>query len=429
MTALRVSSTRSGGTNFSDSPGTDVARPSAFSEAVSGVTTDGVSAGFEAPVPQSGGDEMGSKGVDSVFFRADESKDIEAAEHSGGVVDGSGGMSGAVAEATDVAMEAAPTEALPAAPGHAIEEEKACDGDEEGGGTRSTTTSGERLGRVGESACDPSHADSFSPPSLSSDNVDKIRGEGEKDTGEPEESGAVEEERAVGQAAAAVAVADGIGPNESLGSTDTVAGDPAAAAARATTPVVAPRGRAAELLRPPPIVTEDSPPILRTSSSEMTGQADSGDDTTGDAMDPEQMRRCFVAKTFSPSDLGLGEMRQAGENGGGGAVQQPVTKESLMKARKRRRTIHKGNIPGIEGRRHTVDEVLGLDDPQAVLGSVPPERLFSITGMFHPEAPVKVSLLFTGSIFCFVDRSSLSHCLSACKKLVSSRPPCAAPQG
>ena len=389
---MRGSSTKSIATNFSDSPGTEFAPPNAVSEAVSGVATDGATAGFEAVVSRSGGDEMSSKGVDSVFFRGDESKDIEAAEQAGGVGDRSSAMAGAVAEATIAAMEAAQTEVLPASPGHlaAAAIEKACDGDGEGGGG----ASGEKLGREGKGACEPSHADLSPPPSLSSDKVDKIRGDREEDGRAPEEIGVVEEERPVGQAAGTVAVADGIGPNESLRSTETVAG----AAAGATTPVVAPRGRAAERLRPPPIVTEGSLPVPRTSSSERTGQADSGDDMTGDtdengSNDPEQMRRCFVAKTFSPSDLGLGEMRHPpGDKGGGSAVQEALTKESLMKARKRRRTIHKGNIPGIEGRRHTVDEVLGLDDPQAVLGSVPPERLFSITGMFHPEAPVKVLL-------------------------------------
>ncbi|CBN79924.1 conserved unknown protein [Ectocarpus siliculosus] len=99
-------------------------------------------------------------------------------------------------------------------------------------------------------------------------------------------------------------------------------------------------------------------------------------------VDPEHMRRCFVAKTFSPSDLGLGVSAD------GASTPEAVTKASLMKAQRRRRTINKG-ITEIDGRKQSVDEVLGLSD--ALLGSVPPERLFSITGMFHPEAPIKVS--------------------------------------
>lgn len=337
---------------------------------------------------------MGSKGVDSVFFRAIESKDIEAAENGQDIVDGSTTAAGAVAEGTNVAVEA--TEMLPAAPEDlaVAATEEARDGDEEEGGARSTTTGGESLGRAGNRAREPSHADLSAVPSLLSDNVDTNRGEGEEGAGKPEGGGVLGEERVATGAAAAVAIADGIGPNESLRSTETVADNAAAAAVAGATPVATLRGRAAEHMRPPPIVTEEVRPILHTSPSEMMGQAGDGDDNNGDAdesgsVDPEQMRRCFVAKTFSPSDLGLGEMRRDGYNGGGGAVQEALTKESLMRARRRRRTIQKG-ITGIEGRRHTVDEVLGLDDPQAVLGSVPPERLFSITGMFHPEAPVKV---------------------------------------
>ncbi|CAM9237533.1 unnamed protein product, partial [Hapterophycus canaliculatus] len=94
---------------------------------------------------------------------------------------------------------------------------------------------------------------------------------------------------------------------------------------------------------------------------------------------------------FSPSDLGLGALRRGGGGGDGdsGHVPEAMTKASLMRARRRRRTINKG-VAGIEDRKQSVDEVLGLDDHQAVLGSVPPARLFSVTGMFHPEAPVKV---------------------------------------
>lgn len=365
---MRDSPTKSSATNFSDSPDTYVAQPNALAKAFPGAAADGVNATFDAVAAQAGGDEMGPKGVDSVFFRASESKDIEAAENANDVIAGAG------AQAISVGVEAAQTEMSLAAPEHldAASAEKAHGADEEEEGARSTTTSGDVL----------------------------IQGIGEKGAGEPERGGALEEEGGASPlAAAAVAVADGVGPSESLRLTESVADNAAAAAtvvAAVTTPISAPRGRAADHLRPPPIVTEDTPPILHTSSSEVMDQAGSGDENNGDvdesgSMDPEQMRRCFVAKTFSPSDLGLGEMRSAGDNGngGGGAVQEAMTKESLMKARRRRRTIHKG-ITGIEGRRHTVDEVLGLDDPQAVLGSVPPERLFSITGMFHPEAPVKV---------------------------------------
>lgn len=340
---------------------------------------------------------MGPEGGDSVFFRADESKETEGVEYAEDVADGGSTMAGAEAgaEATNVAVEVAKKQKLTAAPEHlttaAIQE--ADGGDEEEGG--------------GISAGEPSpvrHADSSSLPSRLSDKMDTIQGEGGEDAGGREWGGGREEEsRAATQAAAAAVVADEIGSDESLRSTEAVA-DNAVAESAAPTQDVTPRGRAAAHVRPPPIVTEDVAPILHTSSSEMPGRGGNVNDNTGDAdegasMDPEQMRRCFVAKTFSPSDLGLGELRGS-DNGGGGAVSEEVTKESLMRARRRRRTFQKG-ITGIDGRRHTVDEVLGLDDPQAVLGSVPPERLFSITGMFHPEAPVKVKcnlcLLLTGN--------------------------------
>lgn len=398
ITALRKSPTKSSATNFSDASNAGIAQPSALSEAVSGAATDGVSVGVEAVTPQSGGDKIGSTGVDSVYFRADESKDIDAAEYAEDAADGSGAVAGAVAEAANVAVEAAQTGLSPAAPEHLAQAaiEAAHDGDEEEGGKRISTASGERVDRAGNIACEPSNVDSSSPPSLMSDKIDTIRGGGEDNAGEPEGGGVPEEERAAGHAAVVdVAAVDGIGPHESLRSTETVSDNAVAvaAAAAAATPVAAPRGRAAGHLRPSPIVTKEISPVFQASSPEMTGQADNGDDNTGDAdasgqADPETVRQCFVAKTFSPSDLGLGEMQPVEDGGDGGADQEAMTKESL-KARRRRKTIHKG-ITSIEGRRHTVDEVLGLDDPQAVLGSVPPERLFSLTGMFHPEAPVKV---------------------------------------
>lgn len=372
ITALRNSSTKSSATNFSDSPDANVAQPNALSEAVSGAAFNSSNADVEAIASQSCGDKIASTGDSGVFFRADESKDIEA----GDVTNGRSVMATAGAGATKVAMEETQRRMLPAASEHlamAAIEEVADRNEEEG------------LGRAGNGTGGPSpvrHADSSSVPSLVPNQVDTIRGKGKYIAGERGRSGVREEERrAAEQVTAAAAVADGIGSNKSLRSAETIAEN---AEVAATTPDVDSSRQAAKFLRPPPIVTEDIPPILNTTSSGI------GDDNIGDAdesgsLDPEQIRRCFVAKTFSPSDLGLGEMRRDG----GGAVAEVVTKESLMRARRRRRTIHKG-ITGIEGRRHTVDEVLGLDDPQAVLGSVPPERLFSITGMFHPEAPVKV---------------------------------------
>eukprot|EP00903_Cladosiphon_okamuranus_P018054 g16615.t1 len=372
------------------------------SEVASDIAIDGVNAGFDAATPRPGGDDTGSKDVQSVFFRATESKDIEAAHNAEDIVDGSTTTAGAIAGATNVAVEA--TEILPAASEHlvAASTEEVYDGDEEDGGARSITAGGERLDRARNNAREPRHVDSSSLPPLLSDDVDTVRGEGEEGVGKPNGGGILEGEPAAARAAEAMVVADGIGPNDSQRSTETVADNAAAAMAAAataakaaTTPVAAPRGRTAEHLRPPPIVTEEVPPILHSSSSEMMDRAGGGEDSNGDAdesgsVDPEQMRRCFVAKTFSPSDLGFGAMRHDGDDEAGNAVQEALTKESLMRARRRRRTIQKG-ITGIEGRRHTVDEVLGLDDPQAVLGSLPPERLFSITGMFHPEATVKVS--------------------------------------
>lgn len=199
--------------------------------------------------------------------------------------------------------------------------------------------------------------------------------EGVRDEGKGREKESLVARRTAAAATAAVAT----GSSESTRSAD-----------GATT-----RGRAAKPPRPPPILTQDVSHILGTPASELhrassIGSSDDDNDGANEgsdsAMDPEKMRRCFVAKTFSPSDLGLGAL-----NRGNGAPEE-VTTAYLMRARRRRRTIDKG-IAGIEGRRHTVDEVLGLDDQQAVLGSVPPERLFSITGMLHPDAPVKVRFL------------------------------------
>lgn len=387
---------------------------------------------------------MGSKGGESVFFKADESKETEAAEteaveteaveteaveteaveYAENVLGGISNIAGAVAKATSAVVEAAQRGMMPAAPEQLATVEETDDGDEEEGGKRSATTRADTLDRAGSSADKPSpvkNADSSSLRSQLLDKIDTIRGdEGDKDAGERERSGVQEEQRGVArQGAPAVAVADGIGPRESLRSTETVAGNVAATA----TPIVSPRRRAGELVRPPPIVTEDIPPILHTSVYKKMGRGGSSD--SGDAdEDLGQVRRCFVAKTFSPSDLGLGELRRGGDNEGGDAVPEEMTKASLMKDRRRRRTIHKG-IPGIEGRRHTVDEVLGLDDPQAVLGSVPPERLFSMTGMFHPEAPVKVRYTYVNVDSARVLRTNIS----STKGEGSSYPPSAVPVG
>lgn len=100
---------------------------------------------------------------------------------------------------------------------------------------------------------------------------------------------------------------------------------------------------------------------------------------------PEDMRRCFVAKTFSPSDLGLGDNKKEASG------------DTRQHGRHRPSTILRGlNKLGIASlgsadlRKASIDQDFGFDETQVVLGDISPERLFSLTGMFHPEAPMKV---------------------------------------
>lgn len=147
--------------------------------------------------------------------------------------------------------------------------------------------------------------------------------------------------------------------------------------------------------RPPPIDTRRPPPPPPGVASPDNVFGETQGVIAGDeSVDcPEKMRGCFVAKTFSPSDLGLGEARK------GGAVAATQDKASLMRSRRRRGTVILGagtfsfgakKGGAYDGRRGTAEEVFGIDESQAVLGGVPPERLFALTGMFHPEASGKV---------------------------------------
>lgn len=154
-----------------------------------------------------------------------------------------------------------------------------------------------------------------------------------------------------------------------------------AAAERAATP-----GRSGESIRPPPILTKEVE-IANTTANANNDETQHGE---GTADSPEKMRQCFVAKTFSPSDLGLIELgrRWRGD-------EPAVTKASLMKSRRQKGAVVTAAgtfaFDPVDGRKVSVDEVLELNETQEVMGGLPPERLFAMTGMFHPEAPVKVS--------------------------------------
>lgn len=100
---------------------------------------------------------------------------------------------------------------------------------------------------------------------------------------------------------------------------------------------------------------------------------------------PEDMRKCFVEKTFSPSDLGLGDGKKK------------LSRNAEKHEGQRPNTIPRGrNKHGIASlgcgdlHKASIDHDFGFDESQAVLGGVFPERLFSLIGMFHPEAPMKV---------------------------------------
>ncbi|CAM9898271.1 unnamed protein product [Ectocarpus sp. 8 AP-2014] len=337
--------------NPSDSPDTDITHPSARAGAASGAAAEGRDGSSEMIETQAGGDERGSNdsgggdgggvsGGGGMFFRGDESKQAEAVGDVS-AVDSSSGES--------------------EREGRREAEGSGGEGSEGGGGEEDEER---RVARQAEAAA-------MAAKGIGFDESFRIPGV----TGVEEAAGVLH------AAATAAAAMTAVAPTAAAGLTPP-------AAAGTTNPVLAARGRAAKKLRPPPIVTKDAPPTSPDLSSEKTQDDNNNKNSNvaGDGNDmsanPEHMRRCFVAKTFSPSDLGLGVSAD------GASTPEAVTKASLMKAQRRRRTINKG-ITEIDGRKQSVDEVLGLSD--ALLGSVPPERLFSITGMFHPEAPIKVS--------------------------------------
>lgn len=100
---------------------------------------------------------------------------------------------------------------------------------------------------------------------------------------------------------------------------------------------------------------------------------------------PEDMRRCFVAKTFSPSDLGLGDDKQKeSRNAEKHRGQRPNT---ILRGRNK---LGIASLGCGDLHKASIDQDFGFDETQAMLGGVFPERLFSLTGMFHPEAPLKV---------------------------------------
>ena len=150
---------------------------------------------------------------------------------------------------------------------------------------------------------------------------------------------------------------------------------------------------------PPPIITRwasnvDDATTTLTTVGTRAGRIVEDERSEGArlAHPPDNKRRCSVAKTFSPSDLGLVELRRV------------ISVDDSMPAETTRGwrwgTIEKGlsrlgigPLGGGDGRKTSIDEVFGFDDTQTVLGDVPPGRLLSLTGMFHPDAPVKVSYL------------------------------------
>lgn len=371
---------------------------------------DGRDTRVEAGEIQAGGDNLGSKGGGSngtsLFFRGDETKQAEDCDGLQGGVDASNATNGSIPGGIKPSVEAAAGENgfLPVASEEQLASatvygEDGGDEEEGGGGNRSTAVlmNGDRLDRANASV-EQSPARHISSSTLdsssSSDDIDTASGKGSEE-GRGDGGGEGEKERREARrAAAAAAVAAGAEFDEPEKETKiisaTTAADAVVAAAATAAPVVAAtsRGRPAEKLRPPPITTSVVPSTLGKHLQGINGDDDSGKRSNNDDGDPEKMRACFVAKTFSPSDLGLGLLPGGGGIGGDGVAREVITKASLMKNRRRRRTINPGTT-SISGHRGSVDEVLGLDDEP---GSVPPERLFSVTGMFHPEAPIKVCI-------------------------------------
>lgn len=133
--------------------------------------------------------------------------------------------------------------------------------------------------------------------------------------------------------------------------------------------------------RPPPIITEENPTITPQSDGDDTDGSDEfGNSESG--CSPEVARGCFVAKTFSPSDLGLGARRRKEASK---IAMEPLTRQGMET---------KGNVDVSERdiRKVSLSSIYGLEETQAVLGGVMPDRVFSITGMFHPDSSVKVSM-------------------------------------
>lgn len=373
-----------------------------------GTSIDGREGSLEAGEIQASGENLGSKGESSdgtsAFFRGDASTQAGGFDGVQGVVDKGNATNGGDTVEIKPSVEVAAgkngflqagSEKLASVTEHGED-----GGDEEGGGNQSTAAimTGDRLDRANASV-EQSPARHISLPSLDSSSSDDIESIGEGSEAEKKYGGreGEEEKREARRAAAAAAVSAGAEFDEPVEGSKRVPAKPAAAEAEAAdtaAPVVAAasRGRTAGTLRPPPITTSVTPSTLRDPPSEMVvGKGINGDDggkVSSEDGDPEKMRACFVAKTFSPSDLGLGLVPGAGD-GGDGVAHEAITKASLMKNGRRRRTINNNGTVGINGHRGSVDEVLGLEDEP---GSVPPERLFAVTGMFHPEAPVKVCI-------------------------------------
>lgn len=175
----------------------------------------------------------------------------------------------------------------------------------------------------------------------------------------------------------------------------TIAQDPAplaeragpATAAQATGAISGARSRAR---RPPAIDTKNNPEATNTEG----GITQKRDSSLGAADNPEKNRGCFIAKTFSPSDLGFGDFRRRDF--------RDADKAPPPALRLRRGTVVTGtgrlSTPRAGGgnRKGSVDDDFGFEESLTVLGSLPPERLFSITGMLHPEGPLKVCVPHPG---------------------------------
>lgn len=210
--------------------------------------------------------------------------------------------------------------------------------------------------------------------------------------------------RAVRLAAVVKAVSAGVRFEDSSSAEQTTsetAGTPTATAVAPETPAGAAGAAAAAAMpsdsgafRPPPIVTADARAGAGTNGRDVdpsiTGNDVIADLRNGQEMadDPERIRGCFVAKTFSPSDLGMGELRR-------GSNTEAVDRGNLTTYhRLQHGTSIKGTIAfgaGNNGRKGSVEDGFGFDDTHVVLGGVVPDYLFSIAGMFHPEATLKVS--------------------------------------